>query len=150
MSNNRWNLKKVFMSTVSLLDEAIVVVLVIFVLSRFGIHTPIWVVVLVAAAFIGWATFSYVAMKKNPQLGFENMVGASGITVDCLSPKGTVRIGHELWAAMSREGKIEVGVAVVVNGQSGLLLSVVRKELSPSSSISSASESQKTEVHRHI
>ena len=46
MSNNRLNLKRVFMSTVSLLDEAIVVGLVIFVLSRFGIRTPIWVVVL--------------------------------------------------------------------------------------------------------
>ena len=144
MSNNRLNLKRVFMSTVSLLDEAIVVGLVIFVLSRFGIRTPIWVVVLVVAAFIGWATFSYIAMKKNPQLGFENMVGASGTTVDCLSPNGTVRIGHELWAAKSHEGKIEAGVAVVVNGQSGLLLSVVRKELSPGSSTSSASQSRET------
>ena len=120
------------MAAVSLLDDAIILTVVILILSRF-VHLPVWLIVLIALLFVGWAFMSCFAIRKSPQLGFENMVGATGVTLDSLSPKGTIRIDHERWAARARGDHIGAGVAVLVVGQSGLLLTVVKKEQMESS-----------------
>ena len=124
---NRFNFRLLFMSAVYLLDDAILVTLGIIILSRLGFHTPVWLIILVAILFAAWIIISYFVMMKNPQLGFENMIGNTGLTLDSLGPRGTVRIGHERWAAKARGGNIETGVAIVVVGQNGLLLTVVRE-----------------------
>ncbi len=127
MPQNKFNCRLLFVSVVSLLDDAIILTLAIIILSRFDIRTPIWLIIFIAILFVGWTFTSYLTMRRNPQLGFENMVGATGLTLDSLSPRGTIRIGHEQWAAKARGGNIGTGVAVVVVGQNGLLLTVVRK-----------------------
>jgi membrane-bound ClpP family serine protease len=129
MLHNRFNFRLLFGSFVSLLDDAIILALVLIILSRFGIRTPTWLIVFIAVLFTGWTFASYVIiMNKNPQFGFENMIGATGLTLDSLSPKGTVKIGHEQWAAKARGGNIGTGIVVVVVSQTGLLLTVVRKD----------------------
>lgn len=128
MLQNKLNFRLLIASVVSLLDDAIILTLAIIIFSRFGIRTPVWLIILIAVLFIGWTFVSYLAMRRNPPLGFENMIGATGLTLDSLSPRGTVRISHEQWAAKARGGNIGVGVAVVVVGQTGLLLTVVRKD----------------------
>jgi membrane-bound ClpP family serine protease len=133
MRQNKFNFRLLFASVVSLLDDAIILTLGIIILSRFGIRTPVWVIIFIAVLFIGWTFISYLAMRRNPQLGFENMIGVTGLTLDSLSPRGTVRIGHEQWAAKARGGNIGAGVAVVVVGQTGLWLTVVRKDQMESS-----------------
>ena len=125
---NKFNFRLLFMSVVSLLDDAIILALGIIILSRFGIHIPVWLIIFIALLFVGWILISYLVMRRNPQLGFENMIGASGITLNSLSPGGTIRIGHERWAAKVHGGNIETGVAVVVINQNGLLLTVVRED----------------------
>jgi membrane-bound ClpP family serine protease len=59
-------------------------------------------------------------------MGFENVVGKSGLAIEQLKPKGTIRIGHELWQARS-EKTIKKGSQVSVTSQSGLNLIVVEK-----------------------
>jgi len=132
MTQNKFNLRVFIMAAVSLLDDAIILTVVILILSRF-VHLPVWLIVLIALLFVGWAFMSYFAIRKSPQLGFENMVGATGVTLDSLTPKGTIRIDHERWAARARGDHIGAGVAVLVVGQSGLLLTVVKKEQMESS-----------------
>ena len=127
MPQNRFNFRLLFVSAVSLLDDALILTLAIIILSRFGIRAPVWLIIFIAILFVGWTFISYLAMRRNPQLGFENMIGATGLTLDSLSPKGTIRIGHERWAAKARGGNIGTGVAVMVINQNGLLLTVVRK-----------------------
>ena len=135
MPQNRFNFRLLFFSAISLLDDAIILTLVIIILSRFGIHIPIWLIIIIAILFVGWTFISYLAMRRNPQLGFENMIGATGLTLDSLSPRGTIRIGHERWAAKAHGGNIGTGVAVVVVGQNGLLLTVVRKNQAESTEL---------------
>lgn len=127
MPQNRFNFRLLFVSAVSLLDDALILTIAIIILSRFGIHIPVWLIIFIAILFLGWTFISYLVMRRNPQLGFENMIGATGLTLDSLSPKGTIRIGHEQWAAKARGGNIGTGVAVVVISQNGLLLTVIRK-----------------------
>lgn len=121
----RASLKYIVFAVVSLLDDAIILTLLILLVSHF-IEVPLWLIIPVGVVLVGWAVVSIVVIRKNPQLGFENMVGATGVTVGALSPKGTVRIGHELWAARADGEHIAAGIAVRVVGQSGLLLMVVK------------------------
>ena len=70
---------------------------------------------------------AYRALNKNPQLGFENMIGMSGTAKSKIARKGTVKIGNELWAAEVDGDNIEVGEEVTVIGQTGLKLIVTKK-----------------------
>ncbi len=123
----RASLRYIVFAVVSLLDDVIIVALLILLASHF-IEIPLWIIIPVGVVLVGWAVVSIVVIRRNPQLGFENMIGATGVTVGALSPKGTVRIGHELWAARADEEHIADGTSVHVVGQSGLLLTVVKKD----------------------
>ncbi len=126
MPQKRLRRRQIVVVAVSLLDDLIVLI-IILVLSRF-IRLPVWLVIAVASPLLASSVVSYIAVTRNPQMGFENMIGATGVVVDPLSPSGTIRIGHERWAARSSQGHLGAGVEVVVVGQSGLLLAVVGKE----------------------
>lgn len=128
MPQDRFNFRLLFVSIVSMLDDAVILTLLLIILSRLGVQIPLWLIIFVIVLFIGWVLVSYFAISKNPQLGFENMIGATGVTLDSLLPRGTIRIGHENWAAKAHGGNIGVGVTVLVVGQSGLLLTVVRED----------------------
>jgi membrane-bound ClpP family serine protease len=112
---------------ISLVEDAIIIFVLFFVLSRFGIEMPVWLIVTLALIFSIITYVIYRSLKKNPQLGFENMIGKSGMTVNQLARKGTVKIGWELWAAEVDGDNIEAGKEVTVIGQTGLKLTVIKK-----------------------
>jgi membrane-bound ClpP family serine protease len=111
----------------SLIDEAIILIVVIIVLSQIGIDIPLWVIIITVLLFIAITFFIYRSLRKNPQLGFENMLGLSGLAIENIGRKGTVRIDGELWAAKAKDENIKVGTQILVVEQTGLKLTVVKK-----------------------
>ena len=122
------NAKLVLLIFFSLLDELLVFVLLLVILPLFGFKIPFWTVLLIALILLGVSIPIFRALRKNPQLGFENMVGEAGMAITPLGPKGTVRIHGELWSAVSRREKIEPGSEIIVVEQNGLLLVVNRRD----------------------
>ncbi|MFC1865568.1 NfeD family protein [Chloroflexota bacterium] len=112
---------------ISLVDEAIIIAVLFFVLSQFGIEMPIWFMITLVLIFSIITYVVYRALKKAPLLGFDNMIGKSGMTISTIAGKGTVKIDGELWAAEAKGSNIEEGEEVTVTGQRGLKLTVIRK-----------------------
>ncbi len=124
----RINIKLILTIIVSLVDEVIIILVLFFVLSLFGIEMPLWLFITLVLIFSIITFLVYRALSKKPLLGFDNMIGKSGITVSPIARKGTVKIGRELWHAETDGEDIEVGAEVSVIEQTGLKLTVIRKE----------------------
>ena len=114
----------------TLLEEAALVVVVLWGLPQLGIHIPLAGLIVL---MIAWGAFSILtyrmgsrALRRKPLIGLPGMVGGKGEVVSPLGPKGVVRIKGELWEAASDGGRIDIGEEVTVVGQDGLKL-VVRK-----------------------
>lgn len=124
------NIRYVLIVIVTLLDEAVVVVLVLWGLPRLGIVIPLPMLVLIFTLLAVYAIVTYRlivrALIKKPVVGLSSMVGATGEAITNLTPKGTVRIKGELWHAVSDSGEIEAGELVTVVAQDGLKLTVRR------------------------
>ena len=118
------DLRIVVYAIVGLADEAIILVVLLLVLSWLGVDMPIWLIIILSLVFLTLSFVVYRAFKKEPLLGFENMVGKKGIAVGSISPKGTVRIGNELWSAEGDNNEINNGEEIIVVGQMGLKLKV--------------------------
>jgi membrane-bound ClpP family serine protease len=125
--SKRINVKLLFAIVASLADEAIILAIILLVLWQLGIAMPIWFIVTLSLIFSAITFIVYRALRKNPQLGFENMIGQSGSVVEPIARKGTVRIDGELWFAMANGEKIEAGDEIIVVEQTGLKLTVIRK-----------------------
>jgi membrane-bound ClpP family serine protease len=111
------------MAMASIIDDALFIVVLIWVLAHLGIRIPWWEIGLLVLVLLTWSVISYRALLKNPTMGFENVTGKLGIVVEEIKGKGTVRIGHELWQARSRK-TIPSGAQIKVVSQSGLNLTV--------------------------
>ena len=111
----------------SLADEAIILAVIIIVLSQIGIYLPLWVVIISVLIFLAITFLIYRSLQKTPQLGFENMVGLSGLAIENIGRKGTVRINGELWSAKAKDEDIKIGTQVLVVEQTGLKLTVIKK-----------------------
>jgi membrane-bound ClpP family serine protease len=111
----------------SLIDEAIILIVIIIILSQIGIDIPLWAIIITVLIFIAITFVIYRSLRKNPQLGFENMLGLSGLAIENIGRKGTVRIEGELWAAKAKDENIKVGTQILVVEQTGLKLTVVKK-----------------------
>ncbi len=125
--SKRINVKLLFAIVVSLADEAIILAIILLVLWQLGIEMPVWFIITLSLIFSAITFIVYRALRKNPQLGFENMIGQSGSVVEPIARKGTVRIDGELWFAMANGEKIEAGAEIIVVEQTGLKLTVIRK-----------------------
>lgn len=121
------NLRSIVTISISLIDDLIIILVVIWVMSLFGIKAPWWFIAALVVALGGWSLLGYRALTKNPAQGFENMVGKTGLAMGPLKRNGTVRIGHELWQASAIEN-IEAGAEVFVVSQSGLKLTVSKNK----------------------
>ena len=112
----------------SLFEEALLVIVVLWVLPGFGIIIPlgalIAVMVLMAANSVTFYFIGSRALRQRVLLGLPSMTGTSGKVVIRLCPKGTVRIKSELWQAEAVDGEIAVGTPVIVVAQDGLRLQV--------------------------
>lgn len=117
----------------SLLDEAVVIGFLFWVLPRLGIEIPLAGLVVILVALSVYAVVSYRlimrALQRKPVVGLSSMVDAQGKAVTALAPEGTIRIKGELWQAVSATGAIEAGAEVTVVAQDGLKLTVRRVSL---------------------
>jgi len=114
----------------TLLEEAALVVIVLWGLPQLGIHIPltglITMMVIWAAVSIFIFKMGSRALKRKSVIGLLTMVGSRGKAVSPLVPVGFVRIKGELWEAKSADDKIGAGEEVTVVEQDGLKL-IVRK-----------------------
>jgi membrane-bound ClpP family serine protease len=115
----------------SLLDEAIIIAVILWVLPRVGIHLPLWGTVLIACGFVVYAVTVFQLgtriLKRQPVPGLTDMSGMEGRTTELLNPEGMVRIGGELWKARAVNSAIEANKDIIVVAQEGLKLLVRKK-----------------------
>jgi membrane-bound ClpP family serine protease len=112
----------------NLLEEAALVVIVLWGLPELGIKIPL---VGLISLMVVWGIISVIiyrlgsrALRRRTLAGLPVMVGTEGQVVSALAPKGLVRIKGELWKAISSGVNIEAGEDVIVVGQDGLGLIV--------------------------
>ncbi len=116
----------------TLLAEAVLLVLGLWVLPQLGVNISLWVVIILMLVWVVYAVTIYRvgsrALKRKPVAGLTAMVGSRGKVVEAIAPEGFISIGGELWRAIAAgESKIEVGEEVTVVEQDGLKLAVVKK-----------------------
>ncbi len=112
------------------LEEAALVVIVLWGLPQLGIRIPLAGLI---AMMVAWCAISVTiyrigsrALRRKPLDLLPNMVNVKGKVVSPLDPEGLVRIKGELWVAKSAGGRIDAGEDVIVNEQEGLKLNVHR------------------------
>ena len=127
----RINARLILTILVSLIDEAIIILIIFFVLSLFDIEMPLWLIITLVLVLSALTFVVYRALSKKPLLGFESMIGKSGMTVSPIARKGTIKIGNELWQSETEHEYIEAGVEVIVTGQTGLKLNIRKKIQKP-------------------
>jgi membrane-bound ClpP family serine protease len=115
-----------------LFDEAALAAVAFWVLPRFNISIPLWLIIVFMVA---WAVYSYFisrlvarVMGKATAVGPEALIGVRCITTTSLFPDGYVQVGTELWRARSMAGDIETGAEVVIVGINRLTLLVKPSE----------------------
>jgi len=115
----------------SLLEEAALVAVVLWLLPRFGINIPLWGLVFMMLALGAYAFVTYrlgmKALVKKPMISPD--IGSRGRTTTPISPTGYVRIKGELWQASS-SSTIDAGEEIAVVGIEGmtLLISPIKKD----------------------
>jgi membrane-bound serine protease (ClpP class) len=115
----------------TLLEEAALAAVVLWLLPRFSINIPIWGLILMVVALGVYAFVTYrlgmKALVKKPMISPD--IGSRGRTTTPISPKGYVRIKGELWQASS-SSTIDAGEEIAVVGMEGmtLLISPVEKD----------------------
>lgn len=116
----------------NLVYEAIIVAVIQWGLPRWGIHMPLYGLILTCVAFAVYGVVSFLigsrTLRRKPIPGLTTMIGIEGQVVSQLAPEGFVRIRGELWNARAENGSIDVGADVIVVRQSGLKLVVRRKQ----------------------
>jgi len=109
----------------TLLEEAALVVIVLWGLPQLGIHIPLWGLIALMVTWGAYAIITYRmgsrALRRKPEILLP-LIGSQGKVVSPLTPKGLVRIKGELWQATSAGGNIDTGEEVTVVGQDGLKL----------------------------
>ena len=91
---NRGVIARLFLS---LADDIILIGAGIWLLIHLGISPPWWFIVAIATIFIALSFLSYIGLRRNPTVGFENMVGRVARTTSKIDKKGTVKFGREQW-----------------------------------------------------
>jgi membrane-bound ClpP family serine protease len=80
----------------------------------------------VLAGFFGFVVQAALEARALPAPGpsMDQLVGAEGVAVGELGPRGEVQVGHERWSAEAAGGAIPAGSGVRVVGRRGLRLIV--------------------------
>ncbi len=84
------------------------------------------IILLIAAAIAAW--LFYVGIKaqySKVRTGKEALIGAKGVAVTDLTPKGEVRVMGEFWQATVKDGSIASGETVEIIGMDGMFLVVM-------------------------
>lgn len=122
MKHRRYTLLAI---TTSLLEQAALVAVVLWLLPRAAINIPIWGLILMMIAL---GTYNYInyrlgkkALTKKPIISLD--IGSRGRAATPISPTGYVRINGELWRASSNSN-IDAGEEISVVGIEGMMLLV--------------------------
>lgn len=111
-----------------ILEQAVLVAVVLWLLPRFGIDIPLWalVVMMIALGAYGCVAFTLgkKALERKPMMASEAMIGGKCIVMMPLAPRGYVKVGSELWQASSPGSVIQKGKEVVIVGIEELTLLV--------------------------
>lgn len=128
-----------FSLVTAIIEEAILILLLLWVLPWLGVSIPVWLVIVMALAWGAWSYLTYHLGKRlvgrRPAVGAETLVGARCRTTTPLSPVGYVQVGNELWRACSKVGDIDAEVEVVIVGLKGVTLFVMYPQ-DPQASVS--------------
>ena len=116
----------IYSLVMSLLQEAALVAVVLWLLPEFGVNIPLWGLILMIVAM---GTYGYVgyrigksALEKKPVLSPD--IGSRGQVTSTISPKGYVRIRGELWQASS-SSVIDTDEEIIVIGIERMTLWVI-------------------------
>ncbi len=106
---------------------------VAFGITYFGLDVSSTIVIAVAlivvAAIASWLLYAAIrAQFRRVKTGKEALIGACGVTIKDLEPKGEIRVLGEFWQATSKEGQISEGEIVEVVALEGMFLVVKRVE----------------------
>lgn len=114
----------------TLLEEATIVAVVLWLLPRFGINIPLWGLIIMMVALGTYACVSYRLGRKtlDKKPIFSPDVSSRGRTITPISPTGYVRVNGEMWRASS-SSTIGAGEEIAVEGmeEMTLLVSPVEK-----------------------
>jgi membrane-bound serine protease (ClpP class) len=117
----------------SLLDDAIILLLILLGLWAFHVKITWPVILVVAVVIIAFMVIMHKAVvpaiRRRKISGAEGMIGMTGTVTEPLKPAGTILVKGEYWQAKSIEGNLEIGDMVEVTGICGLNLEVRKKEL---------------------
>jgi membrane protein implicated in regulation of membrane protease activity len=111
-----------------IIEEGILVAVVLFGLPRIGVRLPLFVLIILAVAWVAVSALLYRAgtraLDRKIAVGAETLAGSRGRVVVPLEPEGMVKLGGELWRARCYERRIEKGEEVIVQRAEGTLLIV--------------------------
>jgi len=109
--------------TTTLLEEAALVAVVLWLLPKVAINIPFWGLIIMMIAL---GVYNYInyrlnkkALVKKPMISLD--IGSRGRTTTLISPTGYVRVNGELWRASS-SSIIAAGEEIVVVGIEGMTL----------------------------
>jgi membrane-bound serine protease (ClpP class) len=115
--------------TTSLLEQAALVAVVLWLLPRAAINIPLWGLILMTIAL---GTYNYInyrlgkkALTKKPMISPD--IGSRGRAATPISTIGYVRVNGELWRASSN-ATIDAGEEIVVVGIEGMTLLISSTE----------------------
>jgi membrane-bound serine protease (ClpP class) len=102
-------------------------------ISFYGVDVQVTVALAVAAAVVAAITAFLLykvfrASLAKVKTGREALIGARGVAVTDLKPRGEVRVLSEFWQATVKDGEVGSGVEVEIVGMDGLVLEVRRVE----------------------
>jgi membrane-bound serine protease (ClpP class) len=87
------------------------------------------VVLLVIAGIAAWLLYAALrAQCTRVKTGKEALIGAEGVAVTDLKPKGEIRVLGEFWQATAKDAQISSGETVEVVGMKGMFLVVKAAE----------------------
>ena len=100
---------------------------ILLVAATYWFSLPIWASALAGLLWIGKDAVLYPLLRRayedSQSTGTESLVGCLGTAQEDLSPQGLVRIGPELWRAVS-VAPVAAGQQVRVTGSNGMTLRV--------------------------
>ena len=115
--------------TTSLLEQAALVAVVLWLLPRVAINIPLWGLILMMIALGVYNYINYQlgkkALTKKPMISPD--IGSRGRAATPISPTGYVRVNGELWRASSNS-TIDAGEEIAVVGIEGMTLLIIPVE----------------------
>jgi len=111
-----------------MIEEAILVAVVLWLLPLFDINIPLWGLAILMAALAVHSCIMYRMGRPTflikPKVAAENIIGDEGRVTRRLAPEGYVKVKGVLWKATCDEAELEIGDEIVVVSIEGLRLIV--------------------------